>query len=179
MLEEFAASFLSLGTAPAIARLEDVPPAEVSYTCSLPGRYQAPPQHADLVLQTPPPRPTLRVVDSPPVPSQQEHTQAGAASEHDEDWPPGFGPAKPTVDDVPPGTPPADAHQTAATVVPLLQVYSRRNVTVVRGTREVLPLQLFPDASSPVKEVVANFVHDVCTEAPPPVLVASPPRRRS
>jgi len=128
-----------------------VPPAEVSYTCNLPGRQQAPPQHADLVLQTPPPRPTLRVVDSPPVPSQQEHTQAGAASEHDEDWPPGFGPAKLTVDDVPPGTPPADAHQTAATVVPPLQVYSRRNVTVARGTREVLPLQLFPDASSLVK----------------------------
>ena len=55
---------------------------------------------------------------------------------------------------------------------------SRRNVTVARGTREAL-LQLFPDASSPVKEVVANFAHDVCTEAPPPVLVASPPRRRS
>ena len=58
-------------------------------------------------------------------------------------------------------------------------MYSRRNVTVARGRREVLPLQLFPDASSPVKEVVANFVHDVCTEAPPPVLFASPPRRRS
>ena len=55
---------------------------------------------------------------------------------------------------------------------------SRRNVTVAQGTREAL-LQLFPDASSPVKEVVANFAHDVCTEAPPPVLVASPPRRRS
>ena len=34
---------------------------------------------------------------------------------------------------------------------------------------------MFPDASSPVNEVVANFAHVVCTEAPPPVLVASPP----
>ena len=74
MLEEFAASSLSLGAAPAIARLKDVPPAEVSYTCSLPGRYQAPPQHADLVLQTPPPCPTLQVAGLLPVSSQQEHT---------------------------------------------------------------------------------------------------------
>jgi len=47
------------------------------------------------------------------------------------------------------------------------------------GTREALPLQLFPDASSAVKEVVANFAHDVCTEAPPLVLVALPPRWHS
>ena len=51
---------------------------------------------------------------------------------------------------------------------------SRRNVTVAQGTREAL----FPDASSPVKEIVANFAHDVCMEAPPPVLVASLPRGR-
>ena len=51
---------------------------------------------------------------------------------------------------------------------------SRRNATVARGTREAL----FPDASSPVKEIVANFAHDVCMEAPPPVLVASLPRGR-
>jgi hypothetical protein len=38
---------------------------------------------------------------------------------------------------------------------------------------------MFPDASSPVNEVVANFARVVCTEAPPPVLVALPPRRRS
>jgi len=51
---------------------------------------------------------------------------------------------------------------------------SRRNATVAQGTREAL----FPDASSPVKKVVANFAHDVCMEAPPPVLVASLPRGR-
>jgi len=117
MLEEFAASSLSLGATPATTRLEDEPPAEVSYTCGLPGRQQGSPQHTDLLLQTPPPRPTLRVADTPPVSSQQERTQAGAASKHDEAWPPGFGPAEPMVDDVPPGTPPVDAHQTAATVV--------------------------------------------------------------
>jgi len=49
---------------------------------------------------------------------------------------------------------------------------------VAQETREAL-LQLFPGASSPVKKVVANFAHDVCTEAPPPMLVTSPPRWRS
>ena len=59
-----------------------------------------------------------------------------------------------------------------------LPTSSRRNVTVAQEIREAL-LQLFLDASSLVKKVVANFAHDICTEAPPPVLVASPPRRRS
>ncbi|KAG2575198.1 hypothetical protein PVAP13_7KG419712 [Panicum virgatum] len=56
---------------------------------------------------------------------------------------------------------------------------SLRNITVTRGTRESLPFNLFPDASTPVKETVANFAHAMCGDAPPPVLVASPPRRRS
>ena len=45
------------------------------------------------------------------MPSQQEHTQAGAALGHDEDCLPGFGPAEPTVDVNPPGTPPVGANQ--------------------------------------------------------------------
>jgi len=56
---------------------------------------------------------------------------------------------------------------------------SLRNITVTRGTRESLLFNLFPDASTPVKETVANFAHAICGDAPPPVLVASPPRRHS
>ncbi|KAG2616686.1 hypothetical protein PVAP13_3NG249553 [Panicum virgatum] len=67
-----------------------------------------PPQYDDSVLQTPPPRPTLRVADSPTGSSLQEHTHGGAASGHDEGCPPGFGPAGPTVNVVPPSTPPVD-----------------------------------------------------------------------
>ena len=54
-----------------------------------------------------------------------------------------------------------------------------RHITVARGTRETLPLHLFPDASSPVKEVVANFANSVCGDPPAPVLPTSPPRRQS
>lgn len=68
-----------------------------------------PPQYVDSVLQTPPPRPTLRVADSPPGSSLQEHTHGGAASGHDEGCPPGFSPTEPAVNTVPPGTPPVDA----------------------------------------------------------------------
>ena len=53
---------------------------------------------------------------------------------------------------------------------------SLRNVTVARGTREALPLHLFPDASTPVKEAVANFTHSVCRVVTPPMLEASPPQ---
>lgn len=45
--------------------------------------------------------------------------------------------------------------------------------------RETLSLHHFADASTPVKETVVNFTHTVCREAPPPVLTASPPRRRA
>ena len=109
ILEEFAASVRSLGAALAAARLEDEPPAEVAHTCGLPGRQQMPPQYVDSVLQTPPPRPTLRVADSPTGSSLQEHMHGGAASGHDEGCPPGFGPAGPTVNVVPPSTPLVDA----------------------------------------------------------------------
>ena len=44
---------------------------------------------------------------------------------------------------------------------------SLRNITVTRGTRESLLFNLFPDASTPVKETVANFVHAICGDAPP------------
>ena len=79
MLEEFATSSLSLVATPAAAWLEDEPPTEVSYTCGLLGRQQTPSQHADSVLQTPPPCPTLRVEDSSPLSSQQEYTHASAS----------------------------------------------------------------------------------------------------
>ena len=63
------------------------------------------------MLQTPPRRPTLLVADSPPGSSLQEHTHAGTVSGHVDDCLPGFSPAEPTVDAVPPGMPPVDAHQ--------------------------------------------------------------------
>ena len=85
------------------------PSRPYTHTCGLPGRQQMPPQYVDSVLQTPPPHPTLRVADSPPGSSLQEHTHGGAASGHDEGCPPGFRPAEPPVNAVPPGTPPVDA----------------------------------------------------------------------
>ena len=51
----------------------------------------------------------MRVADSPPGSSLQEHTLGGAASGHDEGCPPGFGPGEPTVNAIPSGTPPVDA----------------------------------------------------------------------
>jgi len=56
---------------------------------------------------------------------------------------------------------------------------SLRNVTVVRGSREALPLHLFSDATTSVDETVADFASDIRRASPPPVLVASPPRQRS
>lgn len=53
------------------------------------------------------------------------------------------------------------------------------NVTVARGARETLPLHLFAGAEIPTNDVIADFARAVCTDAPPPPLVASPPRRRS
>jgi hypothetical protein len=114
MLEVFAASFLSLVAAPAPARLEDEPPAEVScvYTCGLPGRQQTSPQHADLVIQIPPLRPAPRAADSPQMSSLHGRTQASASTGHEDDYPPGFGPVEPTVAADPPTMLPVDAHQT-------------------------------------------------------------------
>ena len=56
---------------------------------------------------------------------------------------------------------------------------SLRNITVARGSRETLPLHVFSEASTQVKETVANFALAACREVPPSVLTASPPRRRS
>jgi len=57
--------------------------------------------------------------------------------------------------------------------------HSLRNITVARGSRETLPLNLFSDISSPSLVAVANFATAVCREAPAPVLQSSPPRRQS
>jgi len=54
-----------------------------------------------------------------------------------------------------------------------------RNVTVARGTQEMLPLHLFAGAEIPTNDAIVDFARAVCTDAPPPPLVASPPRRRS
>ena len=54
-----------------------------------------------------------------------------------------------------------------------------RNVTVAHGTRETFPLHLFAGAEIPTNEAVVDFAHAVCRDASPPLLVASPPRRRS
>ena len=62
MLEEFAASVAtserSLAAAPTTAQLEGEAPVMLSCGCTsgLLGRQQTVSQHADLVLQTPPPR---------------------------------------------------------------------------------------------------------------------------
>ena len=56
---------------------------------------------------------------------------------------------------------------------------SLQNITVARGSRETLPLHVFSEASTQVKETVANFALAACREVPPSVLTASPPRRCS
>jgi len=54
-----------------------------------------------------------------------------------------------------------------------------RNITIARGTKETLPLHLFSEACSPVKQTLANFAQTVCRGVKPPMLLASPPRRTS
>jgi len=56
---------------------------------------------------------------------------------------------------------------------------SRRNVNTSRGPLPSLPFHIHADACTPVRQVVANFVLDICREASPPVVAAPPPRRRA
>ena len=55
----------------------------------------------------------------------------------------------------------------------------RRNVTVLRGSRDPFPLHIFDGVSSPVKEVVADFAKSLCKDPSPSVLLSTPPRRRA
>ena len=54
-----------------------------------------------------------------------------------------------------------------------------RNVTVLRGSRDPLPLHIFDGVSSPVKGVVADFAKSLCKDPSPSVLLSTPPRRRA
>ena len=56
---------------------------------------------------------------------------------------------------------------------------SRRNVNTSRGPLPSLPFHIHADACTPVRQVVANFALDICSEASPLVVAAPPPRRRA
>jgi hypothetical protein len=81
-----------------------------SLTATLAAAYleDEPPQHADFVLQMPPPCPIQWAVGSPPVSPQQGCTQVSASMRHGEGYPPSFGPVDLRVDVDPLNTSPVD-----------------------------------------------------------------------
>lgn len=48
-----------------------------------------------------------------------------------------------------------------------------------RGSKEPLLLDLFPEASTAARGIVADFAATVCRDVPAPILAARPPVRRS
>ncbi|KAG2581962.1 hypothetical protein PVAP13_6KG082035 [Panicum virgatum] len=163
MLEELVASLVLTAGPPAVECSSPPPPGASHGVDALLGDSHSPAKGAHWTMDLPP----LSPVQEGQPGAAVAMTDVEAATNVANRTPPQMSSADEPVRDTISG--PELARPTSS---------SRCNVTVARGTREAL-LQLLPEASSPVKEVVANFAHDVCTEAPPPVLVASPPRRRS